>query len=669
MTKVFSDDFSSFPLGPFPYDLEHSAMGEYHYFPETGYKGNWYDPIADWSYRGPSWMITNAYMDGTHVMEQMRIKEPKEKKAVPVLRAGEIDWKDYQARVLVQPMTRRSYCGLLFRYQTSMMYYALLLVENRAELHKVDKTKRTVLASAECQWSTEEPNELSVRTEGNHFDCYVNGTKVFSAEDDRWQEGCIALSACMPCRFKDVEVEMSEAAIKALEDKRKAHEEKVLAKRAKSAQLKLLKKIDLGSFGAARQLRFGHLTGTDEMFFIICQNQRRVYKDRYPVISCMTAVSLETGKILWQKGEAREDEDILWLTTDLPFQIYDIDGDGIDEVIASWDFKLMILDGRDGSIKKCVPTPRLTAPEESVTGLEFGTYAFERLNVDAIRIVNVSGNERPEEIMIKDRYSRFWIFDKDLHFKWEFSKYNTGHFPYDYDFDKDGKNEIYSCYNMVDHDGKLLWSLPIETDHTDEIIVGRFDPDNPEEQIAIVSGWEGFMILNTDGTIALRDINGHGQRISAGNYDPKRKGFEICTTTYWENNAIIYMHDCKGKELWHREMKCNGNIITPVNWNGNGEELVLLNGDPVNGGLIDGEGDVVVPFPDDGHPVLAAEVIDLYGDGRDEIVLWDQHSLWIYTQDREAEKDERGIYKPHKYPHYNSSNYRGEYCFPHWEKE
>lgn len=27
------EDFSDFNIGDFPYDLEHSAMGEYHYYP------------------------------------------------------------------------------------------------------------------------------------------------------------------------------------------------------------------------------------------------------------------------------------------------------------------------------------------------------------------------------------------------------------------------------------------------------------------------------------------------------------------------------------------------------------------------------------------------------------------------------------------------------------
>jgi hypothetical protein len=49
--------------------------------------------------------------------------------------------------------------------------------------------------------------------------------------------------------------------------------------------------------------------------------------------------------------------------------------------------------------------------------------------------------------------------------------------------------------------------------------------------------------------------------------------------------------------------------------------------------MLDGRLRRVVMFPDDGHPDLAAAVLDLTGDQRDEIVLWDEKRVWIYTQD------------------------------------
>ena len=88
----------------------------------------------------------------------------------------------------------------------------------------------------------------------------------------------------------------------------------------------------------------------------------------------------------------------------------------------------------------------------------------------------------------------------------------------------------------------------------------------------------------------------------------------------------------------------------------------MLNGHPVDGGLIDGYGRKVVMFPDDGHPDACAEAIDLNHDGLDEIVLWDRDRIWIYT--RNLPLDQEGLYTPIRWPHWNNSNYRGEISLP-----
>ena len=326
----------------------------------------------------------------------------------------------------------------------------------------------------------------------------------------------------------------------------------------------------------------------------------------------------------------------------------------------------MILDGRTGELLRSMPTPYNDDPADEILGIEFQKHAFDRLNVDAIRIVNGSAKEHASDILIKDRYARLWVYDENFNLLWKFTHNNTGHFPYAYDFNGDGKDEIFSCYNMISSDGKLQWELPIATDHTDEIVIGRFDPDIDDDLLAIVSGWEGFMIVDKQGNILARDINGHGQRISVANYCPEKPGLQICTTTFWENQGIIYLYDCKGRELWHKEPSSNGNVIAPVNWKGDGTELILLNGNVKYGGMLDGDGDGVVLFPDDGHPDQCAEVLNLTGDPRDEIILWDAHKMYIYTQDRPA--PDGPVYHPIKYPEYSASNYRGEFSFARWDE-
>ena len=82
--------------------------------------------------------------------------------------------------------------------------------------------------------------------------------------------------------------------------------------------------------------------------------------------------------------------------------------------------------------------------------------------------------------------------------------------------------------------------------------------------------------------------------------------------------------------------------------------------------MIDGHMMRTVMFPDDGHPDLCAAVFDVTGDARDEVILWDQNSVWIYTQDRPFSGQR--IYTPTRNPHYNESNYRANALLPGWRE-
>lgn len=55
-----NEDFQDFPIGEFPYDRDHTAMGEYQYVVANGYHGNWVDMVCNSSYNGtgPTWLIT-----------------------------------------------------------------------------------------------------------------------------------------------------------------------------------------------------------------------------------------------------------------------------------------------------------------------------------------------------------------------------------------------------------------------------------------------------------------------------------------------------------------------------------------------------------------------------------------------------------------------------------
>lgn len=651
------EDFSDFKAGIFPYDTQHSAMGEYHHYPPKGYRGRWYCPIADYDLRGPQWMIVQQ--DGIKVMES-QVLHRHWPLAWNVLVTGEEDWQDYTVEAGVRRLNTALLGGLVFRYRNSRCFYILCFDEGKIKALKRNHEETVELASGEFESAFDRVYRLQVVCKGTEFNAYVDGQHLFHFQDGDFDSGRIALCANGPTQFSNVTISASTEAFDRLTALREENARKLEAERARYPQPKLWKTLDFGEFGTGRSVRFGDLTGDGRLDIVLAQCQKRVLSDRYANISCLTALDVE-GNILWQKGEPNPEH--AFITADLPFQIADVDMDGENEVVVAMDFKIMILEGRTGKVKRSIDTPVSDAPIETLySGVPYGRYAFDHVNIDCIRICNFTGKEKPTDILVKDRYSRIWAYDSQFRLLWKYHDGITGHFPFTKDINQDGREEMVVGYNLVDADGRKIWTLPIPTDHTDEIIVGRLDPDREEEIIGMACGDEGFVLADLQGNLLLKEIIGHVQRISAGNYRPEEKGFEIAVTTFWGHQGILFIYNGKGERLCSFEPGTDGNMITPVNWTGDGQDLILLNGNVEKGGLMDGYGRRVVVFPDDGHPELCAEVIDITGDCREEIVLWDQKRMYIYTQDRDFTGAK--IYYPDKYPHYNASNYRGEYSWP-----
>ena len=105
-------------------------------------------------------------------------------------------------------------------------------------------------------------------------------------------------------------------------------------------------------------------------------------------------------------------------------------------------------------------------------------------------------------------------------------------------------------------------------------------------------------------------------------------------------------------------------MCLPINWTGSSEEYFVLSAHPEEGGLFDGRGRCVVTFPADGHPDMCNAVLDITGDCRDEIVVWDPFELWVYTQHDNPRKGR--LYRPRRNPLCNYSNYQATISLPGW---
>lgn len=80
--------------------------------------------------------------------------------------------------------------------------------------------------------------------------------------------------------------------------------------------------------------------------------------------------------------------------------------------------------------------------------------------------------------------------------------------------------------------------------------------------------------------------------------------------------------------------------------------------------MFDGWGRPVVGFPDGGHPDMCNAVLDITGDCRDKVVVWDPEEIWVYTQD-DGPRDGR-LNKLTRNSQSNVSNYQATVSLPGW---
>ncbi len=647
MELWIKEDFQDLELNEFPYDRQHSALGEYHHFIHKGKYGNWYDPISlhQWRSLDGSWLVTER--NGKRFLEQNRGDQSKNAFAnvyCCLINKNKV-YAPYILEFDIRLFELAHFCGMAFCYTTSRNYYAVGINGKEIALYRRVEENFDFIARKEFIIDDTKTYHFKISV-SDHTLVYVDGELVLEGDMifTSGLFGCVAKSAC---RYSDIQVWFEKKNWKSHIEKKQTEKNRIEKKRKEYPQLKCLYKISLQNFGTGRQLRIAMVD--HKPIFLMAQHQKRMIRDSFARLSCLTAFTLD-GEVLWQIGEANSCDDNTLISCDLPFQIADWNNDGRLEVIYSMDFEVIIIDLLTAKVLKRMPTP-VIYQDENVKN-----EPYYRLNVDAIRLADFEGLGYKGDFIIKDRYQNVWAYNHNMENIWRYHHKNTGHFPYIYDFDGDGKDEMFVGYDMIDHDGKMVFSLPMNSDHTDEIIYAKLREKDPKRLI-LASGNEGVNIVNIDGTIFKHNEIGHAQRISVAKYNSDVEGLQICATAFWGSDGIVCMYDYKGDLLYQMEQQSNGNVITPVNYDG--KHILCLLHSGTDGGLIDGNLDKVVLFPYDGHPTLCCEVYDIDEDGIDEILCWNQKELWIYKSEKATVSE-----RYEKYPDDSFSNYRGEYLLP-----
>ncbi|MEJ2701377.1 MAG: hypothetical protein P8Z79_02940 [Sedimentisphaerales bacterium] len=656
---LLEDDFDGLRPGMFSAGVI-GAHAEYHYVRETAPQGNWV--VSCFTTGTPeqrAWWVIEEKGDtmlAQTINSRSRHSHPM---ACTVARGGEF-WKDYAVSVRFCPQSDKGQSGVAFRYRNDRCYYFFGVKGRKAILKVVKdgiayrKPYEKILAEKQCAWNPGEFLTATISIEGSRIQAKLDTGVVLEAQDSTFDEGKIALTADVPTEFSSIAVTTSTEEAKRVERRIATKEKEEAQLQAANPKPVVWKKITTTGYGVGRNLRFGDLDGDGRIDILFGQVIHHGPQDRNSELSCLTAVNLD-GKVLWRKGKPD-----LWknhLTNDVGFQIHDIDGDGKNEAIYCMNQEIVVADGATGKIKYRKPTPLKPKGDH-------GPYnVFPRILGDSLFFCDLRGLGRDRDMIFKDRYRYIWAMNDKLDVLWT-GQCNTGHYPFAYDIDNDGKDEVAIGYSMFDDNGTKLWSLDGKIrDHADGVAVVRFKKD-AEPTIFYAASDAGAFYTDLKGNVLKRHFLGHVQNPAIANFRDDLPGLEIVSINFWGNQGIIHYFNSDGDVYYDFEPVQYGSMCLPINWTGKSEEFFVLSPDVTEGGMYDGLGRRVVRFPADGHPYQCNAVLDVTGDCRDEVVVWDPYELWIYTQDDNPKQGR--LYKPERNPLYNYSNYQATVSLPGW---
>lgn len=406
----------------------------------------------------------------------------------------------------------------------------------------------------------------------------------------------------------------------------------------------LLGSIDLTASGPGIRLIVGDVNG-DGRYDIVAMQPDKVPDGKTPhAVLALTAFELD-GTKLWQVGTPNSS--ITGSASDIPAQIYDIDGDGQNEVLTVMGDEFLVIDGRTGTAKA-----RYDLPDPNAH--------------DAIMIANFSGNSRPSDIVVKDRFSNLWAHDKDFHLLFKFSG-GLSYYPWSFDWDKDGRDEIMAACQFLDHDGTLAWTCDAaaESNQVDAVWAADIDPDAANGTEVIVGAGD-VMAFDAKGTLVFRVDTQEAQNIVIGDFRPDLPGLEIggLDRILRGVNGVdgIFMISSTGKLLFQEDRPEGSGWSTIVtmmrNWDGTNRDLIVAYGRAgAPPALYDGQLNVVTSFPNETGQLIP---VDLCGDARQEIIAFSDAAAHLYaTGPCDLNSQVTGKPKPQPKYLYNWTRYWG----------
>jgi len=375
----------------------------------------------------------------------------------------------------------------------------------------------------------------------------------------------------------------------------------------------------------------GDIDGDGEAEIVSSEN---VNKNDVHYTSTAVAQKLD-GSVLWRWGNPAIGRK-KW-HHDVACQIHDWDGDGKNEVVLCTKGYLVELDGATGRQRR-----RIAIADEAT---------------DCLVFCNLTGGNRPTDVLVKTRYHQIWAYNRAGNLLWTVMDpggYRTAHQPRPIDLDGDGRDEIMAGYAMLNPDGSVRWAFKSKEvnqarGHLDCCRVLRRG-ERPEDFRLVLTccGANNVALVDGNGRV-LWEISGHHfESVDIGQIIPKHRAAQL---------LVDIDHQPLGKSpLWVLDEQGNhlGQLITNysrhhhlLDWTGDGLNEIMV---AHNGGIYNYKGKrigvFVTPKPTKNGPPADESVSersiltgDMTGDGVPDVALATTEAVYIFKNEKGLKPD------------------------------